>query len=120
MAPRTKASSSENVFEVEYILQARITKARKSKRKEWRYLVKWAGFSREHNSWEPERNFNKTSGNMIDQFWAKVDLGDRDRTNLGQFTKIGEEFFPTNRPPKDKKRKVSVENVSAPPSKIQK
>jgi len=35
---------------------------------------------------------------MIDQFWAKVDLGDRDRTDLSQFTKIGEEFFPTNRP----------------------
>lgn len=79
---------------------------------------------------------------MIDQFWAKVDLGDRDRTDLGQFTKIGEEFFPTNRPrtifcrsslscaadevrkiirsAKNRKRKVSVENGSAPPSKIQK
>ena len=89
--------------------------------------------------WEPERNFNKLSGNMIDQFWAKVNLGDRDRTDLSQFTKIGEEFFPTNRPrtippsfisglpltefriysAKNQKRKVSLESVASPPSKIQ-
>jgi hypothetical protein len=35
---------------------------------------------------------------MVDQFWGKVDLEDRDRTDFSQFTKIGEVFFPTSSP----------------------
>jgi len=77
-------------------------------------LGQWIGYGSKHNSyvnglgcaemlpcwivfavarWEPEKNFSKFNGDMIDQFWEKVDLGGRDRTEFKQFDKIGEEFF---------------------------
>jgi hypothetical protein len=34
---------------------------------------------------------------MIEGFWARVDLGGRDRADINQF-KIGERFSPTGRP----------------------
>jgi len=117
MAPRGEETS----YEVEYILRARLAKGRKSKRKEWKYFVKWVGYGRDHNSWEPEKNFDKFSGNMVDQFWRNVDLGDRDGTDLRQFNKIGEEFFPTSCPPANGKRKTdNREELQGPPPKIRK
>jgi len=111
MPPRKK-TALEEPYEVEYILQARLTKARKSRRKEWRYLIKWLGYGSLYNSWEPEKNFQE--GNMIDQFWKNVDLDGRDRNDLSQFTKIGEVFLPMNFPAKTKKGHVPAEVSPAP------
>jgi hypothetical protein len=51
-AKRQKAAGSD-VFNIEKLLDRR--KRRKaSSVSEYEYLVKWAGFGEEHNSWEPE------------------------------------------------------------------
>ena len=42
------------VFEVESILNMRTVK--RGRRTDKEYLVKWAGFTQEHNTWEPERH----------------------------------------------------------------
>ncbi|EGD73824.1 hypothetical protein PTSG_12333 [Salpingoeca rosetta] len=60
-------------FKVEAVLKSRTRKRRRE------YLVKWAGYSHEHNSWEPERNF--TPG-VIDAFWAKVKQERLERVQL--------------------------------------
>ena len=41
-------------YTVENILDKRVRRVRNKQRTE--YLVKWAGYGHEHNSWEPERN----------------------------------------------------------------
>jgi len=114
--PSRNKRVSEDPYEVEYILQARLTKARKSKRKEWRYLIKWVGYASLYNSWEPEKNFQE--GIMVDQFWKGVELDGRDRTDLSQFKKVGEVFSPTSPPPKTKKRQMAGEDPAGPPRKM--
>jgi len=109
MAPSRRTVLEES-FEVEQILQARLFKARKSKRKEWRYLVKWVGYGASYNSWEPERNFKE--GIMVNQFWKNTDLNGRDRTDLKQFETIGEIFEPMTS--KTKKRQIAAED--SPPT----
>ena len=44
--------------------------------------------------WEPRGSFD---GDIVDRFWARVDVGLRDKDNLGQWD-IGEEVFPTGPP----------------------
>ena len=51
--------SKQPLYSVERVLDYRVRRVRSGRRfrKLHEYLVKWAGYSSEHNSWEPERNF---------------------------------------------------------------
>ena len=51
-------------YEVEAVLQHRTKKS--GKRTVNQYLVKWAGYGHEHNTWEPERHLNKAA---LDSYW---------------------------------------------------
>ncbi|KAK4096360.1 hypothetical protein N658DRAFT_519247 [Parathielavia hyrcaniae] len=46
-------------FQVEAILDGRRRKGRKGRKGGWEYLVKWAGYGHEHNSWEPGAHFEQ-------------------------------------------------------------
>jgi hypothetical protein len=51
---------NQPLYTVERVLDYRVRRVGRSggrKRKVHEYLVKWAGYSSEHNSWEPARNF---------------------------------------------------------------
>ena len=55
-------------YEVEAVLQHR--EVRRGKRAVKHYLVKWKGYGHEHNTWEPEGNFNVAA---LQAFWANAD-----------------------------------------------
>ncbi len=50
---------TEPLYKVERILDFRVRRVRAGRRFRniREYLVKWTGYSSEHNSWEPEKNF---------------------------------------------------------------
>jgi hypothetical protein len=54
--PNIKDDDLEMYYEVEKVLKHRNRKVGKELRRE--YLLKWKGYSRKHNSWEPEDNLN--------------------------------------------------------------
>jgi hypothetical protein len=67
--PVTVMLDGEQEFEVERILLHELV--RKGKRKSYRYLVKWKGFSAEHNTWEPEDGV--ANANLrIREYWDSV------------------------------------------------
>ncbi|GIL56062.1 hypothetical protein Vafri_11448, partial [Volvox africanus] len=57
--PVTWSSERQPFYSVERILDYRVRRVRAGRRfrNVHEYLVKWAGYSSEHNSWEPQRNF---------------------------------------------------------------
>jgi hypothetical protein len=60
------------VFEVESIIKVRLVKRGRKVNKE--YLVKWAGFTQEHNTWEPEAHLQGCQEAIAD-FESKMALG---------------------------------------------
>ncbi|KAK7020520.1 Chromodomain Y-like protein 2 [Favolaschia claudopus] len=92
-------------YEVESITEARV--AKKSKKMIWEYSVKWKGYGLDENTWEPKSSF-KGSEDIIDKFWARVDIGGRDINHLAQF-KVGERFMPVGPP----RRKQSQRNLKS-------
>jgi hypothetical protein len=52
----------EDVYEVEEVLNSKLLRGK------LHYLVKWKGFTAEHNSWEPEGNLVPGSNRFIKQF----------------------------------------------------
>ena len=52
-------------YEVEAVLKHREVK--KGKRVVKQYLIKWAGYGPEHNTWEPEKHLNQA---CLDEYWT--------------------------------------------------
>ncbi|TFK76281.1 hypothetical protein BDN72DRAFT_227683 [Pluteus cervinus] len=96
--------SDEEEYEVESIVQAKVTKKRKKLC--WQFL--WKGYTPDDDTWEPIDNF-EGSEELIDSFFLRANCGGRDYRNLDSF-QAGEEFVPTGPPRKRKPRK------SSPPS----
>ncbi|KAJ7343367.1 hypothetical protein DFH08DRAFT_224658 [Mycena albidolilacea] len=92
-------------YEVESITQARV--AKRSKKVVWEYNVKWKNYGSDENTWEPITSFHG-SEDVIERFWARIDMKDRDITKLTQF-KLGETFVPVGPP----RRKPSQRNLRA-------
>jgi hypothetical protein len=65
--PPLSFSSGIPLYEVEEVLQHR--DVRRGKRTVKQFLIKWAGYGHEHNTWEPEGNLNKSA---LDSYWARV------------------------------------------------
>jgi hypothetical protein len=61
--PPLEVDDEGEIFEVEEVLKDR---QRKGKRKE--YLVRWAGYGPEHNTWEPEAHLNQSA---LGSYWDK-------------------------------------------------
>lgn len=53
-------------YEVETVLQHRERK--QGKRTVKQYLIKWAGYGHEHNTWEPEKHLNQAA---LDDYWQR-------------------------------------------------
>ena len=64
--PVTILLDGEEEFEVELVLDHRAEPGKKSKS----YLVSWAGYGPEHNTWEPEGNLQNCR-DKIQAYWNK-------------------------------------------------
>ncbi|GLI62700.1 hypothetical protein VaNZ11_005377 [Volvox africanus] len=67
--PETWIAGKQKVYDVERIVDypfRRIGRQRR-KRKVHEYLVKWTGYSSEHNSWEPMRNFSPEMKPLLEE-----------------------------------------------------
>ncbi|KAI6045045.1 hypothetical protein EDC04DRAFT_3137369 [Pisolithus marmoratus] len=62
----------EEVYHVEVV-----TKARVGEEGDWEYLVKWAGYSSDADSWEPAENV-KQCDRLLGSFWRHVGIDDED------------------------------------------
>ncbi|KIY43925.1 hypothetical protein FISHEDRAFT_62149 [Fistulina hepatica ATCC 64428] len=71
------ASRPPREYVVEAILKAKV--AQKKKRNIlWKYLVKWKGYNRPRdNTWEPAESFTEGASALVEEFWARIDIGDR-------------------------------------------
>ncbi|KAI0054161.1 hypothetical protein FA95DRAFT_1568406 [Auriscalpium vulgare] len=83
-------------YEIETIMKAKAFK--RGKKMDWKYYVKWKGYDDESdNTWEPSHSFQGSADEIINIFWQRVDLGERDRTDVNAF-KSGEEVLPKGPP----------------------
>jgi len=77
--PTTWLSAKQTLYAVERIVEYRIRRVGKGRRKctVREYLVKWTGYSSEHNSWEPARNFTPDMKPLLEEArqWAKTKGG---------------------------------------------
>lgn len=69
----TLRETGDDVYEVE-----RIIERRRNKDNQWEYLVKWAGYPEEENSWEVGANI---SSNALKRFWDQKDIQQRRKSN---------------------------------------
>ncbi|KAI6134055.1 hypothetical protein EDD17DRAFT_1619414 [Pisolithus thermaeus] len=74
MARKKKAADDEQeeVYHVEVV-----TKARVSEEGDWEYLIKWAGYGSDADSWEPAENV-KQCDRLLGSFWRHVGIDDED------------------------------------------
>ncbi|KAI0307557.1 hypothetical protein B0F90DRAFT_1674737 [Multifurca ochricompacta] len=79
--PRKRAlsSSDEDVYHVEVITSARVNEDA-----EWEYLVSWAGYSSEEDSWEPAENVEQCD-RLLRSFWRHIGMDDEDYSPGDQF-----------------------------------
>ncbi|KAI0359145.1 hypothetical protein OH77DRAFT_1502266 [Trametes cingulata] len=73
-ASRDRESSEERQFVVEVVKAARV------KGKGWEYLVKWANYGSDDDTWEPEENLKDNCKRLLDSFWENVGMDDEDYT----------------------------------------
>ncbi|GLB34874.1 hypothetical protein LshimejAT787_0204390 [Lyophyllum shimeji] len=109
-------SDEEQEYEVEFITQARVEKARGKKKKLiWKYNVRWKGYGPEDDTWEPAESF-EGSEHILERFWQRANAGGRDYRDMSVF-KAGEEFVPTGPPRRKAKRKsVGSDTPTSPPT----
>jgi len=62
--PVPKLEDGQLVFEVELVLGHRMRRVGKGNRSE--YLIKWAGYSADYNTWEPQENLSNCQGLVAD------------------------------------------------------
>ncbi|KAH7883814.1 hypothetical protein F5I97DRAFT_1895879 [Phlebopus sp. FC_14] len=67
-----KKKVDEEVYHVEVI-----TKARVGDEGQWEYLVKWAGYDSDDDSWEPAENVQQCD-RLLASFWKHVGVDDND------------------------------------------
>lgn len=74
MARKKKVAEDEQeeVYHVEVV-----TKARVSEEGDWEYLIKWAGYGSDADSWEPAENV-KQCDRLLGSFWRHVGIDDED------------------------------------------
>ncbi|GIL67083.1 hypothetical protein Vafri_20518, partial [Volvox africanus] len=67
--PQTWIAGKQKEYDVERVLDYRTRRVGKHRRKRTvhEYLVKWTGYSSEHNSWEPARNFSPDMKPLLDE-----------------------------------------------------
>jgi transposase InsO family protein len=65
--PPAEMLEGEDEYEVEHILDHRHVKSHRT----YEFLVRWAGYSPEHDTWEPEANL-KNAPNVLKEYWARV------------------------------------------------
>ena len=67
--PLTWLSGKQTMYAVERILDYRVRRVGKARRKRvmHEYLVKWMGYSSEHNSWEPACNYTPDMKPLLDE-----------------------------------------------------
>ncbi|KAG7096494.1 hypothetical protein E1B28_003924 [Marasmius oreades] len=105
----------EEVFQVEVILAARV-----NDECDWEYLIRWAGYGEEDDTWEPTKNIAKNCQRLILSFWKNVGMDDEDYhpgdecTPTDDWIEMERKIFyedqkmkKTGKPPKAKKRKRS-------------
>ena len=90
------------VYEVEQILAHR--EAYHNRRRIYEYLIKWKGYTPEHNSWEPEHNIS-TPDSLLVPYWNELG-GKPALTRTRQANKP--KSAPRTIPPKPKRMAVQV------------
>ncbi|KAI9445468.1 hypothetical protein H4582DRAFT_1915640 [Lactarius indigo] len=106
---QTLDESDEGVYHVEVITSARVNEDA-----EWEYLVSWAGYSSDEDSWEPAENVIQCD-RLLSSFWKHIGIDDQDYSPGDKFDaqpswiKREREFF-ANQWGKVKKKKRASRN----------
>ncbi|KLO04291.1 hypothetical protein SCHPADRAFT_911714 [Schizopora paradoxa] len=115
----TAAKEKEKYYEVEEILQARLS-SKKDRKLHWDYNVKWKGYTAKDNTWESEESC-KGAPDCVRTFWRKADLKGRNHRNVKDFNKddvVG--LLPKGKKPPAKlpaKAKAKLKELEATPKK---
>ncbi|KAM5535164.1 hypothetical protein V8D89_011100 [Ganoderma adspersum] len=104
---------SDDEYEVETILRAKVEGGKRGKKKSWSYFVKWKNYGPQENTWEPVASFKGGSEHFIEYFWNRVDTQGRNIADIDDFNP-GEELFPSG-PPGKKSKKAKERKESSPP-----
>jgi hypothetical protein len=63
----------DEYFEIERVLDHRIVKRGRSSKRE--YLIRWEGYTAEHDTWEPESNIAESAnGDTLRNYWEYIGL----------------------------------------------
>ncbi|KAH9890944.1 hypothetical protein C8Q73DRAFT_702301 [Cubamyces lactineus] len=70
--PSSRESSEDPQFVVEVIKAARVKNAA------WEYLVKWANYDSDDDTWEPDEHLRDNCKRLLESFWDDIGLDDED------------------------------------------
>ncbi|KAL4068268.1 hypothetical protein V8B97DRAFT_1974437 [Scleroderma yunnanense] len=90
MARKKRAEEEEEEEEEVYHVKV-ITKARVGEDGDWEYLVKWAGYDSDADSWEPADNV-KQCDRLLGSFWRHIGTDDDDYA-VGYVVSAGDEWI---------------------------